>query len=704
MSRLCVRLFVCVLITVDSVLGFQGFQRNVLDLPSTGSSSSRPMAWTSYNVIDTPLSRITLCVWIKSTDLSNTGSLFSYVTSDKTVEFSLTSYGESPLSTHSQQTYDIYLVVAGLKAPTPITLRVDDAVWHSVCAQWGTSGIWKIFLDQNLLTGGDDFQNGRQIRPGGRLYLGARHHYLNETKITNSDQSRPLIGKMVGLSIWNATLTAEDIQAVGDCKYFNTYQNAGWIFGDEGHDKDVSSIRKSLIYDWSEVSLTVTWPAGFYPMENVCENDITVDCTHDHMIISVSKHVATSLEIKQSHLHLIDGSCTPQTRGQRRERYVFDINDFSTCGTQRKVTETEVIYVNRVSNAPTKNLVVFVGRLYESEVRCHYPIDLTVSTRLFDVSQQNGLVFRTPMTHPKTNKQDLEAVVLLYQDEAFSKPYTDTPQLAPLDYLYVGVVVKNKMTQNPVENVNVVVDECWMKSNQRRKLIIAANGCWVISSSDVAVIENGVRPQARLKIYSRLISFSSGPVYLQCSIYPCFGKSCTPTCNPSNGSGLDSGNNIVSPMNKNNVIFSTSRRLIKRDASNMRRRHYKLEVGPIYTSGWDFNDNDKEHMKPTKGSEHFPGAGSFKVEPVILVIIVILSFVIFLSLFLVIAFLRKRRRTTDYSDSPEPVQVTRHKRHLSREPSVTSLSSMASTSSIGSLSSFDSFHYPTFSRYKQGKM
>ena len=136
----------------------------------------------------------------------------------------------------------------------------------------------------------------------------------------------------------------------------------------------------------------------------------------------------------------------------------------------------------------------------------------------------------------------------------------------------------------------------------------------------------------------------------------------------------------------------------------MRRRHYKLEVGPIYTSGWDFNDNDKEHTKTTKGSEHFPGAGSFKVEPVILVIIVIFSCVIFLSLFLVIAFLRKRRRTTDYSDSQEPVQVTRHKRHLSREPSVTSLSSMASTSSIGSLSSFDSFHYPTFSRYKQGKM
>ena len=136
----------------------------------------------------------------------------------------------------------------------------------------------------------------------------------------------------------------------------------------------------------------------------------------------------------------------------------------------------------------------------------------------------------------------------------------------------------------------------------------------------------------------------------------------------------------------------------------MRRRHYKLEVGPIYTSGWDFNDNDKEHTKTTKGSEHFPGAGSFKVEPVILVIIVIFSCVIFLSLFLVIAFLRKRRRTTDYSDSQEPVQVTRHKRHLSREPSVTSLSSMASTSSIGSLSSFDSFNYPTFSRYKKGKM
>jgi len=55
---------------------------------------------------------------------------------------------------------------------------------------------------------------------------------------------------------------------------------------------------------------------------------------------------------------------------------------------------------------------------------------------------------RTVMRDPRTNREDMETVVLVYRDKAFKETFQNQPVIKPTDNIYVGMVVQVCFTMN----------------------------------------------------------------------------------------------------------------------------------------------------------------------------------------------------------------------------------------------------------------
>uniref|UniRef100_H2ZBG8 ZP domain-containing protein n=1 Tax=Ciona savignyi TaxID=51511 RepID=H2ZBG8_CIOSA len=151
----------------------------------------------------------------------------------------------------------------------------------------------------------------------------------------------------------------------------------------------------------------------------------------------------------------------------------------------------------------------------------------------------------------------------------------NTPLLRPRDSVYIGVVVKNTASdQTSVGDANVVVDSCWVTSQRHRRNIISNNGCTALYNG-VTVLDNGRNSQARIKLSSEVFSFSSAPIYLQCSVYPCIGRDCSPDCTAQNNSESPP---VWSIQNVTSAILPEKQKRAADDTV----RQYDLTVGPVY--------------------------------------------------------------------------------------------------------------------------
>uniref|UniRef100_F6YUM8 Pentraxin (PTX) domain-containing protein n=3 Tax=Ciona intestinalis TaxID=7719 RepID=F6YUM8_CIOIN len=223
-----VRALLAILLSVgcNTVYGFQGFHRDVLNLPNVTdfqvTSQAVPtssLAWTSDDVIQSPLTSLTMCVWAKSTNLKQTGTIVAY-TIDNRVEFALLAF-KSP-SASDTSNYDVYLVVSGRRMSRSVQLRMDDVRWHHVCVTWEAEGIFRAFMDQTLIEEMNDLPVA-EILPGGRFYFGT----TLKTNNTSQENVVPFVGKLTGFSLWNTSLDFAAIRALGDCNAFNEKQLLG---------------------------------------------------------------------------------------------------------------------------------------------------------------------------------------------------------------------------------------------------------------------------------------------------------------------------------------------------------------------------------------------------------------------------------------------------------------------------------------------
>ncbi|ELU02705.1 hypothetical protein CAPTEDRAFT_199677 [Capitella teleta] len=174
------------------------------------------------------LAALTLCLWLRSSDLQNRGTICSYSSSrngakaEKT--FTIYDYG------------DVQLYVNGKVATA--TLALNDGRWHHVCVVWESKGgEWMIY--------GDGFQQrfGRGLAPGTTL-AGGGHFILGQ------DQDLPaggfngreaFVGEMSQVYVINRTLNASEVKSMAE---WNAY---------DACTPPSDEILKDAVIKWTDV-------------------------------------------------------------------------------------------------------------------------------------------------------------------------------------------------------------------------------------------------------------------------------------------------------------------------------------------------------------------------------------------------------------------------------------------------------------------
>ncbi|XP_070552317.1 uncharacterized protein [Ptychodera flava] len=156
----------------------------------------------SYLAVSKPipnLSAFTICVWIRSSDASENGTIFSYATMTSTDELGL--YLENG---------DLILVVKS-QVVTGANAGIYDGVWHIVCAKWKSdAGRWALLVDAQPLVGGAPFAMALMIEEGGTAFIGQGQGVLGG----GFSRSRCFSGDMANFNLWSNALGGPDLRDI----------------------------------------------------------------------------------------------------------------------------------------------------------------------------------------------------------------------------------------------------------------------------------------------------------------------------------------------------------------------------------------------------------------------------------------------------------------------------------------------------------
>nr|XP_058946199.1 neuronal pentraxin-1-like [Pocillopora verrucosa] len=169
-----------------------------LAMPVAGYALQFPQRGTSDYVIVTRgmpnLSAVTVCLWMKTADTRNEGTLLSYAVSGETNELLLTDY----------RLFRIYIN----HGSGHTSVSANDGKWHHICLTWeNTTGSWKLFRDGSVAASGKSLQTGHMIRANGSLVLGQEQ----DSKGGKFEAHQSFIGEMTGVNIWDHVIKDQEI-------------------------------------------------------------------------------------------------------------------------------------------------------------------------------------------------------------------------------------------------------------------------------------------------------------------------------------------------------------------------------------------------------------------------------------------------------------------------------------------------------------
>ncbi|KAK6624931.1 hypothetical protein RUM44_011795 [Polyplax serrata] len=208
---------------------------------------------SEYILVDFPpgdLKEISVCVWLKTKDTFNYGTIFSYATHTEDNSLTLTDYS------------GVVLYVSGRYVVTDI--EANDGFWHFICVTWESKeGRWAVFLDGSLFSNGTLLSKDSVIPGGGKLVVGQEQ----DTFGGGFNDVESFAGEMTQFDIWSTVLNSSEIMALyEDCD--NVYGNfMGWpkllqnLHGDIVEEKsmfcktcnsDLNVFRGKVSYDFSK--------------------------------------------------------------------------------------------------------------------------------------------------------------------------------------------------------------------------------------------------------------------------------------------------------------------------------------------------------------------------------------------------------------------------------------------------------------------
>ncbi|XP_063230514.1 sushi, von Willebrand factor type A, EGF and pentraxin domain-containing protein 1-like [Bacillus rossius redtenbacheri] len=147
---------------------------------------------TDYTILTGPktsLNQVTLCLWLRSADQFNYGTIFSYATKHQDNSFTLTDYN------------GFVLYVNGQRVITDIA--ANDGWWHFVCVCWDSAlGDWALYMDGFLGDWGSGLANGTAIPANGTLVLGQEQ----DRPGGGFSEAESFTGLMASVSLWDRAL------------------------------------------------------------------------------------------------------------------------------------------------------------------------------------------------------------------------------------------------------------------------------------------------------------------------------------------------------------------------------------------------------------------------------------------------------------------------------------------------------------------
>lgn len=158
-----------------------------------------PRKGTSEYVIITrgmpSLKAVTVCLWMKTADTKNAGTLLSYAVSGS----------DDELTVWDSRKFSLWI---GNSHSGHTSVSANDGKWHHICVTWeNTTGSWKLFKDGKVAASRKSLKKGHVIRGGGTLVLGQ-----DQDSVGGSfDASQSFIGEMTGVNIWDHTVKDQEI-------------------------------------------------------------------------------------------------------------------------------------------------------------------------------------------------------------------------------------------------------------------------------------------------------------------------------------------------------------------------------------------------------------------------------------------------------------------------------------------------------------
>ncbi|XP_069692830.1 sushi, von Willebrand factor type A, EGF and pentraxin domain-containing protein 1-like isoform X3 [Periplaneta americana] len=168
-----------------------------------------------------PLSQVSVCLWLKSADRFNYGTVFSYATNFSDNSFTLTDYN------------GFVLYVNGERTVTDI--MANDGLWHSVCVMWHSSnGDWSIYIDGKLGDNGTGLANGTFIPGGGILILGQEQDLMG----SGFSEAESFMGYLSSVAVWDYILQVTEVwdlsMLCGGSAYGNVFMWTDFLEGIRG--------------------------------------------------------------------------------------------------------------------------------------------------------------------------------------------------------------------------------------------------------------------------------------------------------------------------------------------------------------------------------------------------------------------------------------------------------------------------------------
>ncbi|XP_026143697.1 pentraxin-related protein PTX3-like [Carassius auratus] len=146
---------------------------------------------------------VTICLWVKPTQVLNKTILFSYSTTGNAYELQLVLNGRSVFFTVDGETHLVQALGAA-----------QEGHWVHICAVWSSQqGLASLWVNGQQAASSPGVAEGHELRSKGSILLGQEYgRFFRHLSIPDTfDAELAFTGKMTGVNMWDRVLNSKEI-------------------------------------------------------------------------------------------------------------------------------------------------------------------------------------------------------------------------------------------------------------------------------------------------------------------------------------------------------------------------------------------------------------------------------------------------------------------------------------------------------------